>query len=237
MAYVKAIAYKDPEECDVLLKNVELNLLTHQIRGKNILSEVAPHKEIQVEVNYKDTFTNHEHFALPKYMEDVLNNKTEAIEGVDIKIIENPMNLNNDKLIRSSDELYVKEMQSLTVAEPSDTQKMYQVKHKTMKNSYHLVSSVMSVIESDSETDDVTWENEKCSGRVYTKSRTFFNKNAKFAEAHSQNPLIEDNSAKFFHHLRYCNPQNGCSRWSYLVLSLESMKDCQHFLGKTDLIK
>lgn len=223
--YIRALSVKSPDDCNTTLKNLELKLLTHKIRGKNIIPDVLPYHEIQAQVNYNNPLYNKDTFNVADYMEQILNNKQGNINGIDITLIDNSeVSTQKPNFEAFNDTLFIQEMQCLGKEPVVSAKNIEEAEKNTLANMYHLTPSIMAIVDSDSENSDLSSEADKCD-RLYTKSRTFFNKNTKFLEGH-----CHLDCSKFLN-LKCCEPQRGKSRWSCARHNLEANKDCQLILG------
>lgn len=230
LSYIKEVAATDMRKSRVVIKKIEHILLSHEIRGTTIISEVCPSETVFV------TITTPENVELPtptgakspliQYMEDILNERQKPIEGINIAVTE-PEVKSRTKNYISDDILYMKEMALLPKAKPVDSKCVLESQKKTLKNAYHMQTSILNVCEESEDgqsekNKDLNFDYEKIS-----KTMMFFNKNV-----YANRPEFIFSDA-FVDPLKKVDNEGETSRWCTLVRSLKMMEDCQEFLTGT----
>ncbi|XP_022915943.2 uncharacterized protein [Onthophagus taurus] len=224
--YIKQVAAKDIKQCKILIKNVEYVLLSHEIRGTTIISEVCPMETVFVNINLPENIDlpcpDSTENAIVKYMEDVLNNRREPLDKIRINVLDQQLKFLTKNYL-SDDILFMKEVITLPKSKPSESKINIEAQKKTLKNAYHMQQSILNVCdESDDEMGrfkEIDFNYDRIS-----KTMMFFNKNAFSVRS----DLIFNDT--FVDPLRKPENEGETSRWCTLVRSLEMMEDCQIFL-------
>ncbi|GJQ71228.1 hypothetical protein Trydic_g10971 [Trypoxylus dichotomus] len=228
--FIKETAAKDLQQSRLIIKKVENVLLSHEIRGTTIISEVCPTETVYVSITMPENVElpnpNGAKNTLIQYMEDVLNDRQEPIENINIAVTE-PQIKAKTKNYMSDDILYTKEVAVLSKTKPIDTKCTLEAQKRTLKHAYHMQTSILNVCE---ETDEERNEKSKDLNFDYkkiSKTMMFFNKNV-----YPNRPELIFTDT-FVDPLKKSENEGETSRWCTLVRSLEMMEDCQQFLNGT----
>ncbi|KAI4461304.1 ire1-related [Holotrichia oblita] len=229
ITFIRETAAKDIQQCRTIIKKVEHVLLSHEIRGTTIIPEVCPSETVYVSItipqNIELPSPNGAKNTLIQYMEDVLNDRQDPIEGISISVTEPQIKCKTKNYI-SDDILYKKEMATLPKAKPIDAKSILEAEKRTLKHAYHMQTSILNVCDESEEQNekskDLNFNYEKIS-----KTMMFFNKNV-----YPNRPELIFTDT-FVDPLKKSEDEEETSRWCTLVRSLEMMEDCQIFLNGT----
>ncbi|KRT81642.1 protein kinase, partial [Oryctes borbonicus] len=229
IVFIKETAAKDMQQSRQIIKKVENILLSHEIRGTTIISEVCPAETIYVSITMPENVElpnpNGPKNALIQYMEDVLNDRQEPIDNINITVTKPQIKAKTKNYI-SDDILYMKEVAVLPMAKPVDTKCTTEAQKRTLKHAYHIQTSILNVCE-ETEGQNEKSKDMNVDYKRISKTMMFFNKNV-----YPNRPELTFTDT-FVDPLKKSENEGETSRWCTLVRSLEMMEDCQEFLNGT----
>lgn len=239
--YVKNSAERYFLKCVKLIEEIEYLLLSHKVRGKSILEDVEMF-EIKCNEYYLEKFENvyvidPEKFT-SNYVDNILN-KSKATREISKDTTDNNLNAENiDYFIQGHpDALYLQEVLALPPLPPPDLDKIMQGRAKTMENAYHLLPSILKILDDDSDNEPKVEENNKTKLKDTSSNYNYNAKNCQplhdsllvIPKVTDPNKLLKDvkQSQK-----RSVNPfENMPSRWCSIVRSLQVVNNYNTLLN------